>query len=248
MQLLSLYFYYNIVSVEENKLREQRLGRVLQSSDINNYKGGTNFEISENDKYSTSLGTKDINLVKDYKDSESVVHKDDITSACSDGPLKVDDVSIQFQKKIDVEEVNSSCQNVNDVIVQPEHNDVIANLTNSEKGIDLKHKATSFQALDLNKDVDDKHIEIPAGADISMEGETDDVLRDLEKGLFTKISDDEYADCIFLDFAGHKEYYTTHQTFLTKKAVYLITTSLHDNDVFSNEDSESKSVFRLRYT
>ena len=41
-----------------------------------------------------------------------------------------------------------------------------------------------------------------------------------------------------VDFAGEKEYYITHQTFLTANAVFLLTNSLLDEDVFSDTISD----------
>jgi GTPase SAR1 family protein len=35
-----------------------------------------------------------------------------------------------------------------------------------------------------------------------------------------------FADCAVWDFAGQKEFYATHQTFLTNSAIYLLTTDL----------------------
>jgi GTPase SAR1 family protein len=32
-----------------------------------------------------------------------------------------------------------------------------------------------------------------------------------------------FADCAIWDFAGQKEFYATHQTFLTNSAIYLLT-------------------------
>ena len=39
---------------------------------------------------------------------------------------------------------------------------------------------------------------------------------------------DDLADCRFWDFAGQREYYATHQTFLSPNAIYLLTMSLKD--------------------
>ena len=35
-----------------------------------------------------------------------------------------------------------------------------------------------------------------------------------------------FADCTVWDFAGQKEFYATHQTFLTNSAIYLLTADL----------------------
>lgn len=110
------------------------------------------------------------------------------------------------------------------------------NITNYSTSIDLSHKM-----LNQSNNVDDKDADKVDVTHIPKKDDTDDIdnlLSDLKTGLKTNVSDDEYADCVILDFAGHKEYYTTHQTFLTEKAVYLITTKLHDSYVSGNEDDE----------
>ncbi|XP_063411263.1 uncharacterized protein LOC134694196 [Mytilus trossulus] len=45
---------------------------------------------------------------------------------------------------------------------------------------------------------------------------------------------EEYADCAFWDFAGQKEFYATHQTFLSANAVYLLVVDI-------SEDFKSKT-------
>lgn len=60
------------------------------------------------------------------------------------------------------------------------------------------------------------------------ETETIDTL--LQIGNKAKISDCELAECTFMDFAGQTEYYSTHQTFLTKNAIYLIVTTLKNEE------------------
>lgn len=257
---------YNFVLVEEDKAREQRFGRFLQSKDvinvkgnreseilinnenktlvgsrdINNVKGDTDSKILSNDEHSTSVGETDINNVKGDTDSEKLIQNEE-----------TNEISMPSNTSFDVEKINSSSENMNDVKNNPSvdiegkhmeqlngrgKQDDINKSTNSAKGFDPNHTATSSLALNT----DDKR-----------KDETEDInniFDDVEKGLNTQLSDDEYADCIFLDFAGQKEYYTTHQTFLTKKAVYLITASLQDSNVFSNKDDEGKFILKLRST
>lgn len=55
----------------------------------------------------------------------------------------------------------------------------------------------------------------------------------LRKGLNAKVDNNKFADCIIMDFAGQKEYYSTHQTFLTRNAVYLVVFSLIEGDPFT---------------
>lgn len=49
--------------------------------------------------------------------------------------------------------------------------------------------------------------------------EMNSLLLDVRKH---KKVDDEYADCGLWDFAGERDYYATHQTFMTKNAIYII--------------------------
>lgn len=53
------------------------------------------------------------------------------------------------------------------------------------------------------------------------------------------VSRQQFADCIIMDFAGHREYYSTHQTFLTKNAIYLVVLSLKKEDLFAETYSET---------
>jgi hypothetical protein len=50
---------------------------------------------------------------------------------------------------------------------------------------------------------------------------------------------DLLADCSIWDFAGQKEFYATHQTFLTNSAIYLLTVDL-SKDLSSQEEIENK--------
>lgn len=67
----------------------------------------------------------------------------------------------------------------------------------------------------------------------------------LEKACKAKVSENEYADCIMMDFAGHKEYYSTHQTFLTKNAIYLVLLSLKDENPFDETVDEAGSLLSI---
>ncbi|CAC5387918.1 unnamed protein product [Mytilus coruscus] len=40
---------------------------------------------------------------------------------------------------------------------------------------------------------------------------------------------DQYADCGFWDFAGQKEFYATHQTFLSRNAIYLLVVDVSED-------------------
>ncbi|VDI82033.1 Hypothetical predicted protein [Mytilus galloprovincialis] len=49
------------------------------------------------------------------------------------------------------------------------------------------------------------------------------------------MDDEEYASLSFWDFAGDREFYTTHQTFLSEEAVYLVVTKLNEKDDVTKE-------------
>ncbi|XP_071149198.1 uncharacterized protein [Mytilus edulis] len=49
------------------------------------------------------------------------------------------------------------------------------------------------------------------------------------------MDDKEYASLSFWDFAGDREFYNTHQTFLSKEAIYLVVTKLNEADDETNE-------------
>ncbi|OPL21049.1 hypothetical protein AM593_08187, partial [Mytilus galloprovincialis] len=49
------------------------------------------------------------------------------------------------------------------------------------------------------------------------------------------MDDMEYASLSFWDFAGDREFYTTHQTFLSEEAVYLVVTKLNEKDDVTKE-------------
>lgn len=72
---------------------------------------------------------------------------------------------------------------------------------------------------------------------LTIENETTETV--LENGCKDKVSQREYADCIIMDFAGHNEYYLTHQSFLTKRAIYLVVFSLTENNPFTEDVDET---------
>lgn len=78
--------------------------------------------------------------------------------------------------------------------------------------------------------------------------ETGDIKTALARALKAPFYDKTFADCTIMDFAGHKEYYSTHQTFLTPNAVYLVAFSFDENNPFDKTLDETglllfKSVF-----
>lgn len=68
---------------------------------------------------------------------------------------------------------------------------------------------------------------------------TENIEAVLEIGCTTKVSGRVLADCIIMDFAGHKEYYSTHQTFLTTNAIYLVVFKFDDDDPFADTLEET---------
>ncbi|CAG2231770.1 unnamed protein product [Mytilus edulis] len=72
--------------------------------------------------------------------------------------------------------------------------------------------------------------------------ETDDIDTVLRKGLNAKVDNNKFADCIIMDFAGQKEYYSTHQTFLTRNAVYLVVFSLIEGDPFTEAGDDEDNL------
>ncbi|VDI58566.1 Hypothetical predicted protein, partial [Mytilus galloprovincialis] len=65
------------------------------------------------------------------------------------------------------------------------------------------------------------------------------ILSDVRKH---KKVDDELADCALWDFAGERDYYATHQTFLTKHAIYVIVTDVSKDIKDIIPDTEYDSV------
>lgn len=61
----------------------------------------------------------------------------------------------------------------------------------------------------------------------------------LEDVLKAEVSDREYADCTMMDFAGHTEFYSTHQTFLTDNAIYLVVFNFNDENIFAEAVDET---------
>lgn len=69
--------------------------------------------------------------------------------------------------------------------------------------------------------------------------EPDSIEAVLDNAGKATVSRQQYADCIIMDFAGHREYYSTHQTFLTKNAIYLVVLSLKKENLLSETYSET---------
>lgn len=69
--------------------------------------------------------------------------------------------------------------------------------------------------------------------------DTENIEAVLEIGCKTKVSGRVLADCIIMDFAGHKEYYSTHQTFLTTNAIYLVVFKFDEDNPFADTVEET---------
>ena len=52
------------------------------------------------------------------------------------------------------------------------------------------------------------------------------LLDTLSDAMNVELPKEFFADCVIWDFAGQKEFYATHQTFLTNSAIYLLTADL----------------------
>lgn len=61
-----------------------------------------------------------------------------------------------------------------------------------------------------------------------LEGEPSDILYSLLSSIDFEKPSGDYALCGLWDFAGQKEFYVTHQVFLTSYAVYLLVADLGD--------------------
>ncbi|CAC5382463.1 unnamed protein product [Mytilus coruscus] len=69
----------------------------------------------------------------------------------------------------------------------------------------------------------------------------DQVHKEIESMLKVYAHDkEEYATLLLWDFAGDKEFYHTHQTFLSADAIYLVVTKLNEAD-----NKEAQGMFRL---
>lgn len=84
-----------------------------------------------------------------------------------------------------------------------------------------------------NRDEDRR---MPILSDISEEmknkmlGNMDQILSEVKKE-YEEMSSNDMVECGLWDFAGEKEYYVTHQTFLTQNAIYLIVADLTEDIV-----------------
>ncbi|CAC5422025.1 unnamed protein product [Mytilus coruscus] len=57
--------------------------------------------------------------------------------------------------------------------------------------------------------------------------EMDEIFLEVKK-ITEKITTEDLIECRLWDFAGEKDYYVTHQTFLTPQAIYLLVANVND--------------------
>ncbi|CAG2207852.1 unnamed protein product [Mytilus edulis] len=71
-----------------------------------------------------------------------------------------------------------------------------------------------------------------------------DLMSDVRSKRFTsKQSSNHYALCGLWDFAGQKEFYATHQAFLTNSAVYLVVADMAD-DILKQDVKQNFATFQ----
>lgn len=97
-------------------------------------------------------------------------------------------------------------------------------------------KCKDFEKIRTNEGNTEQNKEVTAGAHLPKQFNTDesvdnketDQLYMLSKVLQSESNKEnvECAECDFWDFAGQKDFYATHQTFLTMNAIYLLTIDL----------------------
>ncbi|CAC5389060.1 unnamed protein product [Mytilus coruscus] len=71
---------------------------------------------------------------------------------------------------------------------------------------------------------------------------TENIETLFEIGCKTTVSGGVFADCIIMDFAGHEEYYSTHQTFLTTNAIYMVVFKFDDDNPFADTVEETEQL------
>ena len=77
--------------------------------------------------------------------------------------------------------------------------------------------------------------------DVALKGEKCVGLLDtLSDVMNVELPKEYFADCAVWDFAGQKEFYATHQTFLTNCAIYLLTADL-------SKELSSKKIYDVDF-
>lgn len=108
-------------------------------------------------------------------------------------------------------------------------NDMISNKSGTGSTEDLtggkeKAKKKGHKSLEITEEMKKKMIE-----------NLDQILSEVKKNENT--SSDDLVECGLWDFAGQKDYYVTHQTFLTPNAIYLIVTDLTEDIKTRTQDT-----------
>lgn len=111
-------------------------------------------------------------------------------------------------------------------------NDMISNKSGKESTVNLtgeKEKtekySKSHKSFEVTEEMKNKMIE-----------NFDQILLEVKKN--DKTSSEDLVQCGLWDFAGQKDYYVTHQTFLTSNAIYLIVTDLKEDIKTRTQDED----------
>ncbi|XP_052063917.1 probable serine/threonine-protein kinase roco4 [Mytilus californianus] len=57
-----------------------------------------------------------------------------------------------------------------------------------------------------------------------------------------RMTSESLVECGFWDFAGQKDYYATHQTFLNPHAIYLLVTNISEDIAATEDDKNFDSI------
>ncbi|XP_063408958.1 uncharacterized protein LOC134692437 [Mytilus trossulus] len=118
---------------------------------------------------------------------------------------------------------------------QEEHGPVNAALKNdneNKKSVNFEEQQT-VNKKQMNKDID---------TDKVMKG-NDLLLYQTHKQFIANDNKEEYVVCDLWDFAGEKEYYATHQAFISSSCIFLLVADLSSDVMNFQKDVTSKSSF-----
>ncbi|VDI65598.1 Hypothetical predicted protein [Mytilus galloprovincialis] len=121
----------------------------------------------------------------------------------------------EYGEEFEEEDTANQSEDTHDLNIVEEATDYVQrrNIQSLTKVDELVRKQKSSHATDNQHDIDLR--------------EMIDSARDMD--------DEEYASLSFWDFAGDREFYNTHQTFLSEEAIYLVVTKLNETDDETNE-------------
>jgi hypothetical protein len=96
----------------------------------------------------------------------------------------------------------------------------------NEKVMDQKKDVDMQSTYELKESIAES-VPLHTDKDVALKSEKRVVLSDtLSDVMNVELPKEVFADCAIWDFAGQKEFYATHQTFLTNSAIYLLTAGL----------------------